>query len=341
MDCAVRTRPDERVSFVLLDDTRPVTDLAGLDPDRDWREFATNTRAWILQTYLRLKAAGCAVALRERIPDSGIAVVSASDYRKVLQRRWDTTDAMIVVTRGSERRTPPFSDATVVQNPVEADGLRRFFVHLWPQAALVPRDRSRDARIERAAFKGFPKNLDAAFQGPEWSGFLRARGIEWVQDAVPYADLETDTARLQWPDFRDVDLIVAVRPENPALYPDRPASKLINAWRAGVPAVLGPELACRALRTHPLDYLEVRNVAEAKAAVLRLLNEPDLYLAMVARGLQRADEFTFDAIARRWQELLFERLPKLARDSKTRLGPGKPIWLRQMSGRWRWRLPAR
>jgi hypothetical protein len=62
---------------------------------------------------------------------------------------------------------------------------------------------------------------------------------------------------------------------------------------------------------------------------------------MVARGLQRADEFTFDAIARRWQELLFERLPNLARDSKTRLGPGKPIWLRQMSGRKRWRLPAR
>jgi hypothetical protein len=91
---------------VLLNDTRPVTELAGLDPDRDWREFATNTRAWILQTYLRLKTAGCAVALRERIPGSGMAVVSASDYRKVLQRRWDTTDAMIVVTRGSERRAP-------------------------------------------------------------------------------------------------------------------------------------------------------------------------------------------------------------------------------------------
>src|SRR5512141_1027952 len=219
----------EQVSFVLLQDDRPLAELAALDPDRDWRELATNTRAWILQTYLRLKAAGCAVALRERIPDSGIAVICASDYRKVLQRRWDASDAMNVVARGSERRTPPFADATVVQNPVEADSLRQFFIHLWPQAGLLPRDRSRAASIKRAAFKGFPRNLDAAFQGPVWSDFLRAHGVEWVRDAVPYAGLKTETGGLQWPDCRDVDLIVAVRPENPAMYPDRPASKLINA----------------------------------------------------------------------------------------------------------------
>jgi hypothetical protein len=339
-DRSAIVKHDEPVSFVLLDDDRPVTELAGLDPDRDWREFATNTRAWILQTYLRLKAAGCAVALRERFPARGIAVVSASDYRKVLERRWDTTDAMIVVTRGSERRTPAFSDATVVQNPVEADGLRRFFVHLWPQTALLPRDRSRGARIERAAFKGFPKNLDAAFQGPVWSDFLRAQGIEWVQDAVPYHDLKTRTGGLQWPDCRDVDLIVAVRPENPAMYPDRPASKLINAWRAGVPAILGPESAYRALRTNPLDYIEVRNLAEAQAAVLMLLREPNLYLAMVRHGLQRGDAFTIDCIVRSWQELLFERLPKLAHDSAMTFGPGRPFWLRQLSGRWRWRHRA-
>jgi hypothetical protein len=339
-DAPAFVKHDAPVSFVLLDDDRPVTELAGLDPDRHWREFATNTRAWILQTYLRLKAAGHAVALRERIPESGIAVVSASDYRKVLERRWDTTDAMIVVARGSERRTPAFSDATVVQNPVEADGLRRYFVHLWPQTALLPRDRSRGARIERVAFKGFPKNLDAAFQGPAWSDFLRAQGIEWVQDAVPYHDLQTETSGLQWPDCRDVDLIVAVRPENAAMYPDRPASKLINAWRAGVPAILGPESAYRALRTNPLDYIEVRNVAEAQAEVLRLLREPNLYLAMVRHGLQRGDAFTVDCIVRSWQELLFERLPKLAHDSAMTFGPGKPIWLRQMSGRWRWRRRA-
>jgi len=331
---------NEPVSFVLLDDDRPVTELAALDPDLDWREFATNTRAWILQTYLRLKAAGCAVALRERLPARGIAVLSASDYRKVLERPWGTTDAMIVVARGSERRTPAFSDATVVQNRVEADGQCRFFMHLWPQTALLPRDRSRGARIERAAFKGFPKNLDAAFQGPPWSDFLRAQGIEWVQDAVPYHDLQTETSGLQWPDCRDVDLIVAVRPENAAMYPDRPASKLINAWRAGVPAILGPESACRALRTNPLDYIVVRNVAEAQAEVLRLLREPNLYLAMVRHGLQRGDAFTVDCIVRSWQELLFERLPKLAHDSAITFGPGKPFWLRQLSGRWRWRRRA-
>jgi hypothetical protein len=329
--------PELPVSFVLLQDERPLAQLAALDPDRDWREFVTTTSAWILQTYLRLKAAGDEVELRDSIPDSGIAVVSTGDYRKVLRHRWQSTGALIAVARGSHRRIPPFADAVIVQNPVEADGTRSFFMAHWPQPGLMPRDPTRGTRIESAAFKGFPTNLDTAFQSTQWLEFLRGQGIEWLHDTVPYADRQTDTRRLQFPDYRHVDLIVAVRPESPKMYPDRPATKLVNAWLAGVPAILGPELAYRALRQDPLDYIEVTNVAEAKAAVLKLLREPELYLAMVAHGRQRGQEFAPDRVVRLWQELLFDRLPKLARDPAVRFWLGKPLWLRQASGRWRWR----
>ena len=115
---------------------------------------------------------------------------------------------------------------------------------------------------------------------------LRRRGIEYVIDAVEYRGVETDAASLRWTDYSDVDLVLAVRPPI-GTYTDKPASKLYNAWRAGVPALLGPEPAFRELYTDPLDYVEVSTVEDALAAIDRLRAEPDLYRRMIDRGRRR------------------------------------------------------
>jgi hypothetical protein len=325
------------VSFVLLQDHRPVETLAALEPDRDWRELVTTTSAWVLQTYLRLKAAGSPVTLTNRIPSDGIAVLSTSDHRAVLKNRWASTRALLVTARGSHARTPRFADVEIVQNPVQADGFRRLFMPHWPQPGLLPRDPNRGSRIERAAFKGFPKNLHPGLRAPAWSAFLRDHGIEWVNDAVPYEGLDTDALGLQWPDYRSIDLVIAMRPDDPRMYPGRPATKLCNAWLAGVPGIMGPELAYRALRRDPLDYIEARNLAEAQAAVLQLIGDRALYVAMAGHALQRAGDFAVERIVSRWQELLFERLPRMAAEPVVNRWLGKPMALRQLAGRLRWR----
>lgn len=324
------------VSFVLLQEERPIGQLERLDPDRDWREFVTTTSAWILQTCLRLKAAGDPVALRDSLPEHGIAVISAGDHR-VVTRGTGASKALIVAAQGSFRRRPGLADAVIVQNPIEADGRRRYFVPHWPQPGLVPRDPSRGTRVERVAFKGFPNNLDPSFREAAWPEFLRQMGIEWLEDAVAYEGARTDAARLQFPDYASVDLIVAVRPPSTHLYPDRPATKLVNAWLAGVPAILGQESAYRALRRSPLDYVEVRDVREARDAVERLSREPELYQAMVDNGRARALEFDVGAVRSAWRELLFERLPALAREPAVRFMTTRPLWLRRAAGRWPWR----
>ena len=116
-------------------------------------------------------------------------------------------------------------------------------------------------------------------------------------------------AGIDWPDFRQVDLLLAVRPEDRRLWTSKPASKLFNSWLAGVPALLGPEHAYRELRRSELDYLEVSSLAEAKAAVLRLLERPDLYQAMVENGRDRGAEFTAEATLSRWDEPLEQEDP--------------------------------
>ena len=58
-----------------------------------------------------------------------------------------------------------------------------------------------------------------------------------MDDAVPYADLQTDTAGLQFPDYRSVDLIVAVRPPNPRMYRTAPPPSLsTHGWQVFQPS---------------------------------------------------------------------------------------------------------
>lgn len=118
--------------------------------------------------------------------------------------------------------------------------------------------------------------------------FLADHGIEWVCDGNVYAQGATDGLQLQWNDFSETDLVLAVRPPSGDLHLRKPATKLCNAWLAGVPAMLGPESAYRSLRRDELDFIEVGARAEAEAAVLRMLQEPARYASMRERASERA-----------------------------------------------------
>jgi hypothetical protein len=308
--------------------------LRSVDPDQDWREFQNGERIWILQTYLRLARAGYPVELATSVPAEGIVVFHANQAQ-ALQSRWRLLRNAILVGVRADKRQPLIADFEVVQNGRFADGKRCFFVPHWPQPALVPRDVSRGNAIRRIAFKGFDQNLHPEFRSPDWREFLAAHGIEWEVDSVPFADTETDHLGIEWPDHRRVDLVLAVRPKDRGLWTSKPATKLLNAWLAGVPALLGPEYAYRELRRSELDYLEVDSLATAKAAVLRLVDRPDLYRAMIENGLVRGAEFTADATVRRWAELLIRKIPVLAPSHARRRIP-LPVrtvgrWLRSVA----------
>jgi hypothetical protein len=249
--------------------------LRRLDPDRDWRELQLGERAWILQTYLRLAHAGYPVELATSPPAEGIVVFHAKQAR-ALRSQWRRLRNAILLGVRADNRQPLIADFEVVQNGRFADGERRFFIPHWPQPGLIPRDASRGLAIRRIAFKGFAQNLHPEFRSPAWRELLAAHEIEWEVDAVPFAGAATDRMGIEWPDFRQVDLLLAVRPRDRRLWTSKPATKLLNAWQAGVPALLGPEHAYRELRRSELDYLEVDSLATAKAAVLRLLERPDL-----------------------------------------------------------------
>ena len=331
-----------RVRF-LLPEEGDLELLRALDPDRDFERFKRGECAWVLQTYLRLAAAGKPVELTDRPPEDGIVVFHAKHRRWLAARGGALHEAVLVGIRG-DLGTPAIADFEVLQNGFHADGLRRFHIPHWPQPGLLRRDPARGDAIRRIAYKGFARNLEPGFRGRRWLDFLAARGIEWDYGAAEFAGRDTDRLRLGWHDFRRVDLVLAVRPPSKRLHPSKPATKLFNAWLAGVPALLGPEIAYRQLRRSPFDYSEVRGIDQAIAAVERLLADPALYRAMRKQCGTRAAEMTPASWIEAWSDLLFTTLPALAEEVRESPLHRLPLALRaplRGTGRWmRWR-PAR
>jgi len=147
------------------------------------------------------------------------------------------------------------------------------------------------------------------FASIHWANALLEQGIEWKSDAVEWGG-NSAVYETNWNDYSDTDVIVAMRKDLSNPYTKKPASKLINAWLAGVPAILGPEQAYRELRRSMLDYIEVAAAEEAAVALARLKSDPELYGAMVENGRRRAEEVMADECAKTWEALLFEIIPR-------------------------------
>lgn len=251
--------------------------------------------AWTLQTFLRLREAGLPCELVERFPSSGIVVA----HRDLLPITGIPRSRVFLVCIKADRNRHTWAHFHVTQN--ERDSVRRthpdksLTITHWPQPGLIRRDPARGTSVENVAYFGRACNL-----APE------LRGIDWI----------SVRERPQWHDYREVDVTVSVRSfrqqkASSAVFDadSKPASKLINSWMAGVPAIVGPEPAYQAARKSLLDFIEVRSPDEVEEAVDMLCNNPRLYADMVANGLERAKEFSAASTTAEWLHLFRDVLP--------------------------------
>jgi hypothetical protein len=275
---------------------------------------------WIAQTYLRLWQAGVNVAIADSYSPDSINVAAYYDlvggWKSIVRGSY----RLYVVAIQHDTPRPEICDRRIVQNELNVLIDRDHFIPHWPQPGLIPRDTDRGDRMETISFKGSACNLYHAFRAPEFLEELGKLGLEF--------EYETKEAprenKLRWHDYRRSDLILAVRDATEADLRIKPASKLVNAWLAGTPALLGPEPAFQSLRRSELDFIEVRTPADVLAAVRRLRENPALYPAMVRNGLQRGEAFRHPRITEMWHGLLagpatedfrrFRRRPRLVRE---------------------------
>lgn len=293
------------IVFVVRDLAADWPDIATLDEpglDREHERFRRGIENWVVQTYVRLRAPlerlGHAVRIADRFERGAICVAHRDD----LNRYSDPLQDCYVVGARADRPRVHVADLEVVQSPLQVESSRARLIPHWPQPGLLPRDGARGARVERAVYYGRVNSVPSWYAEPAFRTALAGLGVSFeVRDRG-------------WNDYRDVDILLAHRDETPAMLANKPASKLVNAWLAGVPAVVAPEPSFEALRRSDLDFIATTDAAGTLAAIRELARSPERHRAMVDNGRARAVDFSVEAIRARWLRLLVdEAVPEFLR----------------------------
>lgn len=273
-------------------------DLPTIAPDRLAELCQGNRNSWLLRTYYELRRQGVAATHATQLDRGAINFVAPRDFG----RRQRRLDAFIVIARG-DAHLPMLANYVVEQNQQNGAQRARGSIPFWPQPGIIPRDPSRGSSIAKVGFKGRLINIDASVQSEAFQSELRKRGVELELDAF-----EGLVGKHNWNDYRSTDLVMGLRNLTHYDAGKKPASKLVNAWFAEVPALLGPEPAYGELRRSELDYIEVKGPNDVLQALDALQASPDRYQAMIENGKERRRGFTEEALVKRWVELLRDHI---------------------------------
>lgn len=267
-------------------------------PSLSWPEIfearklhSGNFTSWILTTYLQLKKIGFDCEVIDHLPSSGIVLAD----RDTLGNRYPYLGKTFLICAKGDREFHPSAHTHVVHNAMtladESQSLwHPYYIPHWSQPGIIPRAASREALVKNIAFMGTRSNLAKDFYTDKWTHALSDLDCNWMPIFSPD----------KWSDYNQIDAIVAVRSFDRQTYAHKPASKLVNCWRAGVPAILSPESAFLSIQESALDFQAISSIEDAIAAVKQLKENPALYLSMVNNGLNRAQEFSDEKITEHW-----------------------------------------
>jgi hypothetical protein len=272
--------------------------------------IVNNEDVWIVQTYLQLASRGFRATIGPAGRSDAINIADGIS----LQLNALSQDDFYVGCR-SDGHFPGICQVVIQQNDLLLESRPAIYIPQWPQPAIIPRDPSRRG-ISRLGFFGHVSiNLSPEFRCDAFQQSLHQLGCQLVLRGRAATEVN-------WSDYSTIDLVLSVRTIPPSHLMLKPVNKLSNAWLAQVPALIGSEPAIKSIRRDPLDYIEIRQPADALFAVQELRENPSLYRQMVEHGMKRAAEYGPDAVAARWVSQLeglrsaFNEWQRLSRSAK-------------------------
>jgi hypothetical protein len=303
----------------------------------DWQEAESELNPflgryhWVLQTQLQLQLAGIDARLTNRTDGNGIL------YSHVECLPYDlkpTRNQLLMAALVDKEVILPHAFLHITHNPLQKLPLFSASCYMppWPQIGLIPRATGRGNRFENLVFMGNQEHLHPFFSSQIFRGEIERMGIKLV---IPKPK--------DWNDFSSCDCIIALRNFGDSTpHKNRPALKLFNAWRAGVPAILGFESAYRHIGCAGSDYLEALSEQEVLEKIRLLASNAQLRRQLIASGLIRATEVTDQAIRERWKTLLEKTVyPYYERWRSSRLTRSKAFTVGAAKERLLWRIPTR
>ena len=259
---------------------------------------SASVQAWVFQTWAELGNSVDASLVTE-LPSSG-AIITLSN---LLPSGFQASSGQFVAAVVADFLPHPGAHLQIVQNAAHARRLSgSVFMPHWPQPNLIPRDPLRGRRLETAAFFGDPSNLLQELSDPGFASRLQAE--TGVRLEIRGSD--------RWHDYSDVDLVLAVRDFSRSRHLHKPATKLYNAWLAGVPLIGGTDSAYAAEAEEGSDYLMARSAEECIRLVKQLRDTPSLRESIVTSGQKKSASRSRDTVRRKWVDFCNVGLPDRA-----------------------------
>jgi hypothetical protein len=253
---------------------------------------AACVQCWIYLTFLRLSRAGDQLELCHQLPEEGVVVALTGN----LPRDFKCPKGIFLIGVVADGNPHPACHFHILQNAKHAARLpRSTYIPLWPQPGLIPRKRERGDRFENIYFFGDPPNLAPELRDPSFSDSLREQlGLNLV---IAGSD--------RWHDYSEADCVIAIRELGARGFLGKPATKLYNAWMAGVPFIGGGDSAFETDGRPGVDYLRCTTLESVITALDLLKNDSNLRCRMVDEGLSASLWFSPSAITERWIVFLY------------------------------------
>ena len=292
--------------------------IAGRTPSLLGGGKSASAQAWLYQTWVELRTS-CDCSFVTELPNSGTIITLSN----LLPKGFRAAPTQFVVAVAADFLPHPGAQLQIVQNTAHTRRLSgSVFMPHWPQPNLIPRDSRRGERFETAAFFGDPSNLLLELADPRFASRLQAE--TGVQLEIRDAD--------QWHDYSDVDLVLAIRDFSHARYLHKPATKLYNAWLAGVPLIGSSDSAYAAEALAGSDYLVARSADECIRLIQRLRDNPSLRKRIVESGEKKSASRSRDAVRERWREFFAVELPEQVRQWELKSCLGKRLFWATQEG---------
>lgn len=248
---------------------------------------------WILLTYLQLKKRGFPCALVRDMPKEGVVIA----HHLTIPPHLKPTEKLTVVDVLVDKAHHTYFNTNfyIIHNQAQKIFFSRcFYISPWPQSQLISRDPQRENLFKNIAFVGTKQNeLAKELKSSDFGKQLKTLGLTWY---IP--------ERKDWNDLSQVDALIAIRSFKHKPYFNKPALKLINAWKAGVPIIAGDESSYRKIGKPDFDYLEAKSYEELISHIKRLKNDPNLCRRLVENGRKKAAQFSDEKIAKQWVHFL-------------------------------------
>ncbi|MFZ4115501.1 MAG: hypothetical protein ACOYK6_02115 [Chthoniobacterales bacterium] len=266
--------------------------------------FAT-MHAWIYQTWALLNEAGVDCDLTDTLPREGIFIALRGSLPSSFGTDAPLPENLFFVDIVADGFPHPAAQLHLVQNKAHTRLLpRSLFVPHWTQPCLMPRDAKRGHRFEKICFFGDSENLEPTLRTEAWHQRLK----EELDITFEIRGAE------EWHDYSDVDGVIAIRSFSSSHQLHKPATKLYNAWQAGVPFIGGNDSAYKADGNPGKNYLIATSAEDVFGHLKKLKEDERFRVDLVNQGVLSGKKFTREATLEHWKKLVQETIPLQARE---------------------------